>query len=257
MGTAMIDDPYKVLGVSPSASMDEVKKAYRQKAKMYHPDMHPDDPRASEKMNEVNEAYDMITNPDKYRQRREQEQQAQQARQSYGGYGGGYGGTGSQGYGGAGSQGQGDFNGFDFEEIFRQFYGANAGGSIPNPQPRAGDPAAFTQAVNAINAGQYQQAVRILSAVVSTGRNARWYYLYALSNFGAGNRVAAWESIQKAAAMEPINFEYAQLKRTLSRYAQNYESTGRSVHIDPRASGIVSLCASMCLMQLCCRGCYC
>ena len=59
----MIDDPYKVLGVPSTATTDEVKKAYRQKAKQYHPDMHPDDPNASEKMNEVNEAYDMIMNP--------------------------------------------------------------------------------------------------------------------------------------------------------------------------------------------------
>ena len=56
----MIEDPYKVLGVSPDATQDEIKKAYRQMAKKYHPDLHPDDPRATEKMNEVNEAYDML-----------------------------------------------------------------------------------------------------------------------------------------------------------------------------------------------------
>ena len=61
----MIDDPYKVLGISQGASEDEIKKAYRKKAKEFHPDLHPNDPNADKKMNEVNEAYDMLMNPEK------------------------------------------------------------------------------------------------------------------------------------------------------------------------------------------------
>ena len=67
----MIDDPYKVLGVSKDATKDEIKRAYRKKAKEYHPDLHPDDPKAAEKMNEVNEAYDMLNNPEKYQNRQQ------------------------------------------------------------------------------------------------------------------------------------------------------------------------------------------
>ena len=66
----MIEDPYKVLGVAPNATQDEIKKAYRQMAKKYHPDLHPDDPEANKKMNDVNSAYDMLMNPDKYQQAR-------------------------------------------------------------------------------------------------------------------------------------------------------------------------------------------
>ena len=74
-------DPYSVLGVSQTASDDEVKKAYRELARKYHPDNYQDNPLADlaeEKMKEINEAYDTIT-----------KQRA-----------GGYSGTSSSGYGG-------------------------------------------------------------------------------------------------------------------------------------------------------------
>ena len=77
----MIDDPYKVLGVSPDASDEEIKRAYRRLAKKYHPDLNPGDQEAARKMQEVNAAYEQIKNPEK----------AQQSSQGgYGGYGGGY-----------------------------------------------------------------------------------------------------------------------------------------------------------------------
>lgn len=59
-----MNDPYKVLGVDPSASDEEVKKAYRAMAKKYHPDNYQDNPLADlaqEKMKEINEAYDAIS----------------------------------------------------------------------------------------------------------------------------------------------------------------------------------------------------
>ena len=62
----MVTDPYSVLGISKDASKEEIKKAYRKKAKENHPDLHPNDPKAVEKMNEINEAYDMLSNPEKY-----------------------------------------------------------------------------------------------------------------------------------------------------------------------------------------------
>lgn len=72
----MFDDPYKILGLSPGASDEEVKRAYRALAKKYHPDRNPGDKEAARKMQEVNAAYDQIKNPS--------------ASQQSGGYGGGY-----------------------------------------------------------------------------------------------------------------------------------------------------------------------
>ncbi len=91
----MIDDPYKVLGLSPDASDEEVKKAYRRLAKQYHPDLNPGDQEAARKMQEVNAAYEQIKNPEKF---------TGQQSGGYGGYGGYYdpfGGYRQQAYGGA------------------------------------------------------------------------------------------------------------------------------------------------------------
>ena len=58
-------DPYRVLGISPSASEDEIKKAYRKAAKQYHPDLHPGDKEAEQKFKEVNEAYEVLSDSEK------------------------------------------------------------------------------------------------------------------------------------------------------------------------------------------------
>ena len=62
----MTEDPYDILGVPRTATSDEIKKAYRKKARENHPDLNPDDPEAEERLKKINEAYDRITNPEKY-----------------------------------------------------------------------------------------------------------------------------------------------------------------------------------------------
>ena len=94
----MMDDPYKVLGVSPDASDEEIKKAYRTLAKKYHPDLNPGDENAARKMQEINAAYEQIQHPERNRR-------SNAGSQSYGGsYGDPFGGF--SGYGrSAGSSG--------------------------------------------------------------------------------------------------------------------------------------------------------
>ena len=80
----MIDDPYKVLGLSPDATDEEIKKTYRRLAMKYHPDRNPGNEEAARKMQEINAAYDQIKNPEKYRNTRH----SSSGYGSYSGYGG-------------------------------------------------------------------------------------------------------------------------------------------------------------------------
>ena len=58
-------DYYEVLGIDKSASADDIKKAYRKKAKEFHPDLHPGDKECEQKFKEVNEAYEVLSDADK------------------------------------------------------------------------------------------------------------------------------------------------------------------------------------------------
>ena len=56
-------DYYEVLGINRNASADEIKSAFRKLSKKYHPDLNPDDPTAEEKFKEINEAYQILSDP--------------------------------------------------------------------------------------------------------------------------------------------------------------------------------------------------
>lgn len=230
----MSKSPYEILGISETATADEIKKAYRKKARENHPDLNPNDPAAAKRMNEVNEAYDRLTNPEKYAKREPASRQSSQGNPfgGYGGYGsGGYGrgqggssssGQGGYGYGGGQGQDDGWYGGFGFDDLFGMG-GASSAAKPIRPEAIPADSLEVQQAINYINAGQHKQAIGILNTIVSTGRNARWYYLSALANNGAGNDLTALEQIRTAVRLEPNRPEYTNAQRSFQQGANMYE----------------------------------
>ncbi len=102
-------DYYEVLGVSKDADEAALKKAYRQLAKQYHPDMHPDDPECEAKFKEATEAYGVLSDPEKRRQ--------------YDQYG-------HAAFDGSGGGSAYDFSGMDFSDIFGDLFGGMFGGGF-------------------------------------------------------------------------------------------------------------------------------
>lgn len=244
----MIDNPYKVLGVSESASKDEIKKAYRAMARKYHPDMNPDNPKAAEKMNEINEAYDILMDESKYNAWRTQKER----QQYYGKGSGSYYGGGSS-YGGSGTYGQGGGYTYwgDFEDLFGGGFWSSQ--TQHRPQAQAGDSANVQNAIQAMNSGQYSTAAVILNSIENAYRNARWYYLAAIANYGAGNKILAVQHIQKAVQMEPSNQLYRQIMQQYTQAERTYQQN--STQYNTRAVSLDKLCCGLCLTQMFCPFC--
>ena len=244
----MVEDPYQILGIPHGATEAEIKKAYRKKAKEYHPDLHPNDPVAMKKMQEVNKAYDMLMNPEKYAARNAQQQRSSQQQHSSHNQGGSKNSRGYQGTGGWYS----DFGGFDFEDFFGGFGFSDAGGQqAARPQVEYEDSPTIQRVVQAINNRQYQSAVNLLTNVTSTGRNARWYYLSAVANHGLGNTVQAMDHIQRAIKLDPNNRTYQQLYRQYRQAEQTYETNAQG--FDMGAMQIQKVCMGLCLAQMFCN----
>lgn len=127
-------DFYKVLGVSETATAEEVKKAYRKLAQTHHPDANPDDPEAEQKFKEISEAYAILSDPE---QRKEYDQVRRLASS---GQFQGFGGSGSGGFGGFGGQ---QVRVEDLEDLLGGFGGLGdlfgfGGGSQSGSRPRKG-----------------------------------------------------------------------------------------------------------------------
>lgn len=130
-------DYYKILGVDKNASQDDVKKAYKKLARKYHPDLNPDDPDAHRKFQEINEANEVLSDPEKrkkYDQYGENWKHAdafEAQQQQYGQYGGGFGGGFARGgFGNTGENGtywssSGDEG--EFSDFFESLFGSRRG----------------------------------------------------------------------------------------------------------------------------------
>lgn len=219
----MIHDPYSVLGVSRSATEEEIKKAYKALSRKYHPDANINNPnkeQAEEKFKEIQAAYQQIM-----KERTE-------------GYSYGQ----SSGYGG----GNGDFYGDFFGGFGFGGYGqSQSAGYEEEPRLRA--------AGNYLRNGYYKEARNTLDSMSEQEKNARWYYYSAIANSGLGNNVAALEHARRAAALEPGNYEYQSLVRRFESGGSWYEQ--RQAAYGYPYSGGSNLCLRLCIANMICNLC--
>ena len=217
----MIEDPYKILGVSPQATDEEIKAAYRKLAKQYHPDRNPGDAEAAKKMQQINAAYEQIKNPEK-------------AARNGGG----------QGYGGQSYGGYDPFGGFN------PFGGGYTGGQTRQDSQQGQYHRAAEQY---IRFDRYQEALNALQ--FAPEKDARWYYLSALANDGLGNQVTALEHIKRAVSMEPDNAQYLYTLEQIQGGGSTYrKQAGNFRGFTMGTSPCASLCMCYALQMCCCRG---
>lgn len=226
-------DPYSVLGVSPNASDEEIKKAYRKLSRKYHPDANINNPNkaaAEEKFKEVQAAYDQIV----------------KAKENH---------TSAYDYDdrayGQGAYGQNPFEGFG---------GFGGFGGFAGYQNTRRTQDARTQRLNAamdyLSHGYYKEAINVLNDI--DDHNARWYYLHAMANRGLGNMVNAKEDAKMAHQLEPGNTEYAQFASAMENGTEWYADMGRTYGGQVYQANECSSCLTkMCCLNMMCGGCFC
>lgn len=219
----MIQDPYKVLGVSPSDSDEDIQKAYRKLVKKYHPDVNPGNTEAEQKMREINAAYDQIRNIREGKTSYNQSTGQTYTNQSYG---------------------NGPYGSFSWEDIFGSGFG--------NYQQQQEATTELTAARNYIRSGHYKEALNVLNSVEFSKRNARWYYFHAQANYGMGNSIEAMNSAEEAVKLEPNNMEYQQLLNRMKNPGTTYHQYGGG---SPIVCGTSNLCFNLCLANILCGLC--
>ena len=215
-----MQDPYKVLGVDPSASEEDITKTYRKLAKKYHPDVNPGNKTAELKMKEINAAYEQI------KKIRSGEAVNANEGPSASDYGSPYGNA-------------------QFESFWDIFMGGGW------QYQRQSGMSKTQQARNYILHGQYQQALNILSGILD--KDAEWYYYSAMANEGIGNRVTALSHAKEAAKLDPDNEDYKELLKRFQQGSFQYTQRGAGYGFSPLSSVGGLLCMAPLFLNCCCR----
>lgn len=211
-----VTDPYKVLGVSPEATDEEIKSAYRQLVKKYHPDNYADSPLAdlaNEKMQEINEAYDMVM---KNRRSGASASASGSSYDSNAGYSGGY--SGNASYGGQSS----GLN--DIRSLIQQ--------------------------------NRLVEAEELLDGIPANRRDGEWYFLKGTIFFKRGWLDDAMNNFTIACRMNPNNPEYrAALNRMMWQQQGNMGSPNGAYRTGGNVGGASACdcCSSLLCADCCCE----
>ena len=248
-------NPYQVLGISPSASQEEIREAYMKLVKKYHPDRYQDSnlkKQAEDKMKQINAAYDMLTKKQSGSSSSSYGPGSSQSSAGYGGYGssGGYGSYGP--FGGYGSYGP--FGGYGQ-------YGSYGSGSQSGQGAQSGRAgqggysgqyaSEFSRVRAHINSGNIGEAENILRSIPL--HNAEWNFLYGMCCYRNGQYTRAYEYISRACQMDPANMEYRSALASM-RGASSTTRTWTSRGSDYSCCSLcgTALCANL-LCNMCCR----
>ncbi len=226
----MIADPYKVLGVSPTDSDEEITKAYRKLAKKYHPDVNQGNAESAKKMSEINAAYEQIKSGN-----------TQQSTET-----GGY--SRQTTYDDGNSSGAydpfGGFNPFGFDPF-------SAFGFYGNSQQQRQENPVFSPVRNYLQAGYYQEALNALTHIAE--KSAEWYYYSAIANDGAGNKITALNHAKIAVQMDPQNLEYRRVLNQVQNGGRMYQQQSQSYGMP--STGLDKICLGICLARMLCMFC--
>lgn len=212
-----MNDPYSVLGITPDASDDEVKRAYRALARKYHPDNYQDNPLADlaeAKMKEINEAYESIT-------------------KMRAGGGSAYHTSSSSASGASGAYQNGTYGGGSSYNGYQQ-------------QRSNADPL-YARVRNAINAGDIYQAENLLKQ--APRQDAEWYFLQGSVSYRKGWLDEAMAQYQRAVSMDPGNVEYRRAYNMMQQGGQAYRTNGYNASADA-----MDCCTTLMCMNCLCGG---
>ena len=207
-------NPYKVLGVSENASQEEIRTAYLELVKKYHPDKYTDNPLkelAGEKLKEINQAYEMLTKKQSSTN------------------GAGYGSSSSGNYGSYTAGGN---------------YSRTGGTAYNGPFA-----AEFARARSFINQNNLDAAQSILNGV--SVHNAEWNYLSGVIALRQGSYQRATECFSRAYDAEPDNPEYRNAFTSLNNSGRVYQR-GTNGNMD--ASPCMDMCSALMCLNCCCGG---